>query len=302
MNARALVYAADGRLHPPWRILLFLLLSALCCLVVAVALHPLEDMANRLSGMKHTGETVAVTLGMVIAHAVMLRLDRRPWSYVWLDANAARPRPLVFGFVSGAAPIAITCLILMIAGWLDIVPTVDGPWIRAALSISFVLLPAALFEELFSRGYVFATLGEWLGWPWAVGLTSVAFGLLHINNPATAPLPILTVIVAGVYLAAVIFVTKSLYAAWISHFAWNWVMAVPLHVAVSGVDVPRPDYQAIEQGPDWITGGPWGPEGGAVALVAMFGGLWYMRLKAQGQKAQGLKLEAQGSDASSPSL
>lgn len=279
MNARALFYSADERLHAPWRILLFLLISALCCLVVLVALSPLTEIANRLTGLEQTAETVAVTIGLVIAHAVMLRFDRRPWSYVWLDAKATRPRLLLFGFVSGAAPIAIASLMLVIVGWLAIVPTVDGPWIRAALGISLLLLPAALFEELFSRGYVFVTLGEWLGWRWAVGLTSVAFGVLHIGNPATAPLPIVTVIIAGVYLAAVILVTKSLYAAWISHFAWNWVMAVPLHVAVSGVDVPRPDYQTIEVGPDWITGGSWGPEGGMAAVIAMLGGLWYMRLK-----------------------
>jgi hypothetical protein len=293
LNARALFSAADGRLHAPWRILLFLLLSTICGVVVVVPLQPLSAIVNRLTGLDQTGESIALTMGLVIAQAVMLRWDRRPWSYVWLDASAARPRVLLFGFVTGAAPIAIASLVLMMVGWLTIVPAADGPWIRAALSISVLLLPAALIEELLSRGYIFATLGEWLGWPWAVGLTSVAFGLVHIGNPGTSPLPIVTVIVAGVYLAAVVLLTRSLYAAWVSHFAWNWVMAVPLHVEVSGVDVPRPDYRTIEVGPDWITGGPWGPEGGMAAVITMVAGLWYMRLKAQDSK-----LKAQGSNAS----
>jgi uncharacterized protein len=115
-----------------------------------------------------------------------------------------------------------------------------------------------------------------IGSRWAVVFTSVAFGLLHLGNPGIGMLPVITVIIAGLYLAVVLLVTKSLYAAWMSHFAWNWVMAVPLHIEVSGLPVPRPDYRTIEAGPDWVTGGPWGPEGGVGAVAGMFGGLAYL--------------------------
>ena len=57
-------------------------------------------------------------------------------------------------------------------------------------------------------------------------------------------------------LAVVLIVTKSLYAAWIAHFAWNWVMAVPLHVNVSGLSLGNPDYQVVDAGPDWATVSP----------------------------------------------
>jgi membrane protease YdiL (CAAX protease family) len=276
LTARAFFVAADGRLHAPWRIVLFLVVTALCYWVVALALFPLLNFMNRVT-IQETGDTFAAMGALLLAHAVMLRwFDRRPWSYVWLDSQAARPRRLLFGFVTGAAPIAIVSLLLMAVGWLAIVPAPDGPWLRAATNVSLLLLFAALSEELLSRGYLFATLGEWIGWRWAVVLTSVAFGLLHLGNPGIRTLPILTVIIAGLYLAAALLVTKSLYAAWMSHFAWNWVMAVPLHIEVSGLPVPRPDYRTIEAGPDWITGGPWGPEVGVGAVVGMFGGLAYL--------------------------
>ena len=44
----------------------------------------------------------------------------------------------------------------------------------------------------------------------------------------------LLVTLAGFFLAACLYATRSLYAAWMAHFAWNWTMAVVFHAAVSG--------------------------------------------------------------------
>jgi hypothetical protein len=66
--------------------------------------------------------------------------------------------------------------------------------------------------------------------------------------------------------------TGSLPAAWGAHLAWNWIMAAVLHVPVSGLPFDTPGYRAVLQGPAWLTGGGWGPEGGAVALVVMGAG------------------------------
>jgi hypothetical protein len=84
------------------------------------------------------------------------------------------------------------------------------------------------------------------------------------------------VIVAGFFLGVILLATRSLYAAGAAHFAWNWVMAVALHIQVSGLSSPNPDYRTIETGPDWLTGGPWGPEGGIAAVAAMFVGIFYL--------------------------
>jgi uncharacterized protein len=42
--------------------------------------------------------------------------------------------------------------------------------------------------------------------------------------------------------------------------------------------MPAGDYRVIDSGPDWITGGAWGPEGGAGAIVGMLAGVaWLLR-------------------------
>ena len=79
-------------------------------------------------------------------------------------------------------------------------------------------------------------------------------------------------IAAGIFLAAVLYGTRSLYAAWAAHLAWNWTMAVAFHVAVSGLPLESPGYRYVDAGPDWATGGEWGPEGGVPAGLGMGAG------------------------------
>jgi membrane protease YdiL (CAAX protease family) len=213
---------------------------------------------------------------VAIATWVMLRIERIPWSAVGLDRNAASPGLLLKGAALGGLTIGIASLVLLGTHMLQIVPTLQGSWWGEAGRTTVLLLPAAFFEELFIRGYVFAVLRRAAGWKAALIVTSIVFGFLHAANPGVDAEAILAVIVAGFFLGAIFLFTRSLYAAGAAHFAWNWVMAGALHIAVSGIPSRDPDYKVIETGPDWLTGGPWGPEGGAAAVAAMFIVVFYL--------------------------
>jgi membrane protease YdiL (CAAX protease family) len=219
-----------------------------------------------------------MTLASVIAATwVMLRaIDKLPWSEVGLDRAAASPAKLVRGAALGGLTIGAASLFLLSIHMLRIDTTPPGSWWGEAGHSTVLLLPAAFFEELFIRGYVFAVLRRAAGWKFALITTSIAFGLLHLANPGADSESILSVVVAGFFLGAILMVTRSLYAAGAAHFAWNWVMAGALHIAVSGIKSPDPDYRIVDSGPDWLTGGPWGPEGGIAAVVAMFIVLFYL--------------------------
>ena len=115
--------------------------------------------------------------------------------------------------------------------------------------MSIFLLPAAFYEELSTRGYIFAVLRESIGWRSAVVATSVVFGLLHVRNAGASVQSVTLVVLAGVFLAGVLVATRSLYAAWMAHFAWNWTMAVVFHTAVSGLPLESPDYRYVDAGP-----------------------------------------------------
>jgi membrane protease YdiL (CAAX protease family) len=261
----------------PFRKLIFLVLVTACILVVTIGLTPILGALEQAVGIRGTADAFGATLALLLAHWMTFRsYDPRAWSFVALDREAARPGLLGFGALVGGLPIAVASLVLVSLGLLALQPAADGPWWRVTAAITVFLLPAALYEELLTRGYIFATLREWLGARWALVLTSVGFGLLHLANPNVTPMSIGLVILAGVYLAAVLIALRSLYAAWLAHWAWNWVMAALLHVPVSGLPLEQPDYQIIDAGPDWLTGGQWGPEGGAAAAAGMLGGLAYL--------------------------
>ena len=275
MSARQLFVGDHGRLRAPWRIFAFCGVSLVALYIASVILGPLIAEFYSLVGVRGVSNEYWVeAFGLLGGTALALRyIDKRPWQDVWLGADAARPSLLVLGFLIGMAAIATPILALIGAHWLRLSGGgAAGSWLGAALRVSLLLLPAALFEELLTRGYILSVLREWWGWPGAIIGTSLGFGALHLMNTGATVESVTLVTLAGFFLAGVLYTTRSLYAAWMAHFAWNWTMAVVFHTAVSGFPLEAPGYRYVDAGPDWATGGVWGPEGGIPAGLGMGGG------------------------------
>ena len=259
------------------RILLFVVLLALCAVVADALLSPVLVWLIGLTGQRIRTDMFVELAAALGATAVMVRaIDKRPWGYVGLSRDAASLRKLNVGWWIGAAAISGVCAMLALIGLLRFVPTAANGWIGAAIRITVVLVPSALAEELICRGYLLTVVWERVGVRWAVLLTSLMFGLLHLTNPGATAESVALVTLAGIFLAGVRVVLDSLYAAWMAHLAWNWVMAVPLHAAVSGVRFESPEYQAVTTQPAWLSGGAWGPEGGLFAGLGMMSGIAYL--------------------------
>jgi membrane protease YdiL (CAAX protease family) len=207
----------------------------------------------------------------------MLRsIDVRPWDDVGLTRRAARPRAIIEGWCLGGAAIGLACGALIALGWLRIVPGPPGSSLESGASLTLLLLVAALAEEVISRGYLLTTLRDGLGDWGAIAATSLLFGAAHLFNAGVTAQSFLIVTLAGVFLAAIRIVFRSIYASWAAHMAWNWVLAVGFHASVSGIEFDAPDYRTVSNGPAWITGGVWGPEGGIAAAVGMLVALAYL--------------------------
>lgn len=228
--------------------------------------------------------TLATTFAAMV---VALRfVDRAPWSSVALDAPAWRARVLGVGFAVGTISIAATVLLLTASGSAHLIPVrsmvggvgADALWTNASWSatawrLTALLAPAALWEELLFRGYLWTVARDAGGVVVARWATAVAFGAVHLMNPGAGVQSTVLVVVAGFALGLIRERTGSLAATWLAHFAWNWVMAAVLHMPVSGVPFETPGYRIAVDGPTWWTGGAWGPEGGVAALTVMLIGL-----------------------------
>lgn len=136
--------------------------------------------------------------------------------------------------------------------------------------IVFVIAGAA--EEALFRGYALQTFTRaqlaWVG----VLVTSLAFAAAHFANPnVSRGFMFVNTTFAGVWLAVAYLRTRSLWFPFGLHWSWNWTQASLLGLPVSGIEriAPAPLLHAMNAGPDWLTGGAYGIEGGAACTVAL---------------------------------
>jgi membrane protease YdiL (CAAX protease family) len=256
---------------------------AFAALFVAVLVIAEVTLGRALAGLEgpaaflRAGLTLAAAL---VAGAILIRtLDGRSAGALGFAFTANTSREIAIGLAIGVGAIAVAVVPMVIAGFLRYAADDGGAldWTRVVGRDLAVLGTAAAAEEALFRGYPFQALVRGFGGPAATAAASAAFGLAHAANPNVGILAMLNIILAGVLLSVAYLRTRSLWFATALHLGWNWGMATLLDLPVSGLDAfETPLYDAVVTGPDWITGGEFGPEGGilgtigfAAALVAV---------------------------------
>ncbi len=128
-------------------------------------------------------------------------------------------------------------------------------------------------EEVLIRGWMMPVLGAryrpWIG----VILSSVFFAVMHGLNPNLSILALVNLFLYGLLAALYALRDGSLWGVCALHSVWNWAEGNIFGLEVSGSETGGGMLlNLMEIGPDWFTGGAFGPEGGlAVTLVLLFG-------------------------------
>lgn len=262
-------------MSPPWRLAVFILASS----VGVLGLRLLHSSLSAWIPIEAREASFVLVMagGLLVGHAWTFHLvDRRGWRFVGLGRDAWLPRRIATCALLGALAVGLPSLALLAMGWLRLESTAPGSSLGTAAAAMTVLIPAALWEELFLRGYAFSLLRERWGPLAAIGITSQLFGLLHFMNEGASARTFIVISMAGLFLGLVREATRSLYAAWAAHLVWNVMLVVVLHATVSGLAMPSPDYRIVDAGPDWATGGAWGPEGGYFAFAGLVAATCYL--------------------------
>lgn len=145
----------------------------------------------------------------------------------------------------------------------------QGPLWFARFALLFTAV--ALNEELAMRGPLLTLLGRAIGfWPAAL-LTSLIFMSLHIPNPGETPLGLANVFIVGIVLAWSRRRTGALWLAIGFHAAWDFAQSYLFGVPDSGTLIDGAITRATISGPDWLSGGVTGPEGGVLTTISMVG-------------------------------
>ncbi|WP_229238334.1 CPBP family intramembrane glutamic endopeptidase [Dyella amyloliquefaciens] len=198
-----------------------------------------------------------------VAYAVVVKaIERRAMrEFALRDLPALLPA----GLLLGTALFSAVVLVLWLAGSYHVTGIDQGvDWFPAVLSVG---ITAGISEEIITRGVLFRIVEEGLGTWWALAISALFFGAAHIFNPgATLWSSLAIAIEAGVLLALLYHVTRSLWPCIGLHAAWNLMQGTVFGIPVSGTSAHG--WLVSERtGPDWLSGGKFGAEASVVALI-----------------------------------
>ena len=159
---------------------------------------------------------------------------------------------------------------LAIAGWLTLERAGWQPLDFSVSVVSWIII--SFNEELAFRGYILQRLAQAWGLPAAVVASSLIFAMVHVLNPNVQPLAMVGLFAAGLLLACAYLVSRSLWLPIGLHIGWN---LAEIHLlGFPGSGAPEPALvRSVVHGPELVTGGAFGPEGGVVGLAATMTGI-----------------------------
>jgi membrane protease YdiL (CAAX protease family) len=150
----------------------------------------------------------------------------------------------------------------------------DGYKVVSINPIQFVVPPlvmaftSAIIEEILLRGIIFRITEERLGTYFAMAISAALFGAMHLANPHSSVIAgIGLAIQAGLLLAAAYIYSRNLWFPIAIHFAWNFTQSAIFGANVSGNTVSKTLITSKITGPEWLTGGLFGPEGSIQATL-----------------------------------
>ena len=171
---------------------------------------------------------------------------------------------LLAGLAAGFGLFSAVVGVMWIVGSYHITGTnPNAAWIYEFIRFG---LCAGVAEEILFRGVLYRICEEGLGTWFALSVTALLFGAMHITNEgATWWSSMAIAIDLGLMLAMLYHVTRSLWPCIGLHAAWNIAQGTIYGVPVSGYDT-NGFLVSIRTGPDWLSGGAFGAEASVVAL------------------------------------
>lgn len=280
-------FGADGRVRSGWRFVFFLIIFLFLATIlvgVSIALMkalPLGYAEKSLFGyvLNYGLTLIAAIVATVICGSVFESL---PIGAHGFGLSSGFARNLAAGSATGVATIAFAVLLALIFGGISLRLNDVGmiPVLLTTGTTLVIFIVRAALEEVLFRGYMMQTFFRSELALFGVVLTSLLFATTHNNNPGANPLSWGNTLLAGIWLAVCYVRTKDLWFAFGVHLMWNWFQGSIFGINVSGLAelTPAPLMRAADNGPQWLTGGEYGLEGGiacTVALIVSTAAIWF---------------------------
>jgi membrane protease YdiL (CAAX protease family) len=268
----------DGRLRAYVRVILFVF----CMLAIQVAvssfffeyLHDVPFWRQLFWG----SIVLAATL-LGLSWIFVRFIDHRDFSTLGLTLRPGWVKQFSIGLAFGTTLQLIVMAILAATHSVHYAPLAGYSfhfWRLVGANILLFAI-AATVEELAFRGYALKWLTWSVGTPAALVMSGIVFGAAHATNPNSTFFSTLNTALAGILLAVPYVRTRSMWMQIGLHWSWNLVLCTIVSLRVSGLNFGPGLFVTENSGPRWLTGGNYGPEGGAaVTIVCVAGIAWLL--------------------------
>jgi membrane protease YdiL (CAAX protease family) len=260
----------EGRLRAFWRIFIFNM-----AIIFGVILMQLLFSPNLRWG--------TLTNALVIIPTVYYLgkyLDQRSRNEYGVTISQQLLLESLLGFGIALSAMGILFFGSLQMGWIANVEfnLTASSLIWSHLSFLGAMVLVGIYEELWSRSYMMLNLAEglsfkripsWVSWLAAAILSSVFFSALHLGNPNVSLNASINILLAGLMLAYPFWKSRRLGLSIGIHMGWNYAQGGLFGWAVSGVPVRGSLITQKGTGPEWITGGLFGPEGGLLGTLGI---------------------------------
>ena len=107
-------------------------------------------------------------------------------------------------------------------------------------------------------------------------LAAIIFGALRMTTPGSTPTAVWISGVAALLLSAAYLRTHALWLGWGLHFAWTASIGILFGQPLASNGQVSSVIQTYADGPTWLTGAEFGPEGSLVTLIVLWVGLYFL--------------------------
>lgn len=278
MNLQQIFLNQYGRLRSGWRFTVFLssfifFVMIFGSLIYAVFSALQIDISSESFLFILSNSLISLSLAVLLGWLCGKFFEDLPFRALGAWFNGNWLKDLFLGLLIGTISIGLAVLIAFSFGGLRFHFTQLGTVpILLTLSVSFlVFAAAAAFEEAFFRGYMLQTFARanlaWL----AILMTSLFFASAHLQNAGANYISTANTALAGIWFGIAYLKTRNLWFPFGLHFIWNWLQGAIFGIEVSGIKAitTAPLLRETDFGPDWLTGGEYGIEGGIACTVAI---------------------------------
>lgn len=174
-------------------------------------------------------------------------------------------KSLLMGIFIGFGLQSIVIFLIYIFGAYSVVSINN---ISVILPVFSMALFTGIVEEVLARGILFRIVEEKLGSYISLIISALIFGFLHLGNSgATLWSAIAIALEAGLLLGIAYIYSRNLWLPIGIHFAWNLTQSGIWGANTSGGEAAGSLITSTIEGPTWLTGGTFGPEGSIISVA-----------------------------------